>query len=88
MSTSQPPCPRCQDNLFVRAEQIISGRRVMEAYYCGRCNMDWSVENRHVPERRRDGERRKHRLDSLLNGLPKKPAPALLRPKSNRRSNG
>jgi hypothetical protein len=61
---------------------------VTGAYYCGRCNMDWSVESSHVPERRRDGERRKRRLDALLNGLPRKPAPALLRTKPDRRTNG
>ena len=70
MPTSQPSCPRCHDNLFVRAEQIISGRRVMEAYYCGRCNMDWSIENMHAPERRREAERRKRRLDNVLNVEP------------------
>lgn len=86
MPTSQPSCPRCHDNLFVRAEQIISGRRVMEAYYCGRCNMDWSIENMHAPERRREAERRKRRLDNVLNGFPKRPAPALLRSKTDRRT--
>ena len=88
METSQPSCPRCRDNLFVRAEQIISGRRVTEAYYCGRCNMDWCVDSSRVPERRRDSSRRMDRLDALLNGLPKKPAPAVLRTKPDRRTNG
>jgi transposase-like protein len=87
MPTSRPSCPRCQDNLFVRAEQIISGRRVMEAFYCGRCNLDWSVENNHAPERRQTVERRRQRLDDLLR-LPKKPAPALLRVKPGRRTGG
>ena len=88
MPTSQPSCPRCQDSRFVRAEQILSGRRVMEAYYCGHCDMDWFVENVHTPERRRDAERRRRRLDSVLKGLPKKPAPAMLRVKPDRRTNG
>ena len=48
-SMSQKPlCPRCEGNLFVRAEQFISGGRVIEAYYCGRCNAEWEVH----PERR------------------------------------
>jgi hypothetical protein len=44
MPMHQASCPHCQDNLFVRAEQIISGLRVMQALYCGRCNHEWSVE--------------------------------------------
>jgi hypothetical protein len=88
MPTSQPSCPRCRDSSFVHEEHVISGRRVMEAYYCGRCNVDWAVEKIHTPERRRDAERRKRRLDIVLNGLPKKPAPATLRAKPDRRTNG
>jgi hypothetical protein len=29
--------------LFVRTEQIISGRRFIQAFYCGRCNYEWQV---------------------------------------------
>jgi hypothetical protein len=61
-----PPCPRCQDNLCVRAEQVISGRRVTRAYYCGRCHDGWQVES--APphgEERRESERRKMARASL-----------------------
>ena len=59
MPTRQPLCPRCHDNLFVRAEKVISGRRIVLAFYCGRCNEEWLIET--VPplgEERRRGERR------------------------------
>ena len=61
MPTHVPSCPRCQDNLFVRLELVLSGRRVSRAYYCGRCVHEWqvetappaeAVERRTVPERR------------------------------------
>jgi transposase-like protein len=61
MPTGQPLCPRCQDNLYVRAEQILSGRRVLQAFYCGRCNHEWTVENGQQAEERRQGERRKRK---------------------------
>jgi uncharacterized protein YbaR (Trm112 family) len=38
-------CPRCRDNLFVRAELVISGRRIVRAFYCGRCNEEWQIES-------------------------------------------
>jgi hypothetical protein len=68
MPAGQLLCPRCHDDLFVRAEQIISGGRVMRAYYCGRCNHEWQVESApKADERRRQGERRrKDRLDELI----------------------
>jgi transposase-like protein len=60
MPTGQPLCPRCNDNLFVRAEQIISGRRVMRAFYCGRCNHEWQIESAPpIGEERRKAERRR-----------------------------
>ena len=43
MPTRQPPCPRCNDNLYVRAEKVLSGFRITQAYYCGRCNHEWVV---------------------------------------------
>jgi hypothetical protein len=59
-----PNCSQCEDNMFVRHEQIISGRRVSRAYYCGRCHREWRVDSESgasgasvVPERR-IGERR------------------------------
>ena len=63
--TRLPVCSHCQDNLFVRLERVLSGRRVSSAYYCGRCNREWQVEattattapvevvERRVEERRR-----------------------------------
>jgi hypothetical protein len=88
MPTHQPSCPRCHDNLFVRRERILSGRRVTNAFYCGRCNHDWSVESpTYTPERRREGERRKRRLERLVSQLAKA-APAALREKANRRKVG
>jgi hypothetical protein len=58
--TQLPLCPHCQDNLFVRVERVLSGRRVSSAYYCGRCNDEWQVETpaaevieRRIMERRR-----------------------------------
>ena len=71
MRQQQPLCHRCHDNLFVRAEQVISGRRIVQAYYCGRCNHEWHIDTRHTPERR-EGERRN-------------PVKATLPPKSDRR---
>src|SRR5262245_17585884 len=45
MPTRLPPCDTCQDNLYVREERILTGSRVSAAYYCGRCNHEWQVEN-------------------------------------------
>jgi hypothetical protein len=61
MPAHMPPCPRCQDDLFVRREQVLSGRRVSSAYYCGRCNHEWLVETTAAPDAadRRVTERRK-----------------------------
>ena len=82
----QPACPSCHDDLYVRAEQVISGRRITQAYYCGRCNREWHIES--VPletgERRR-GERRTRRLERALAALEKKVAPAVLVAKRGRR---
>jgi transposase-like protein len=87
MAIRQPSCPRCQDNLFVRAEQVISGRRVTQAFYCGRCNDEWQVENS-PPDagERRQAERRKQRVDALTKTLDKTPAPVSLTAKADRRS--
>jgi hypothetical protein len=60
MPTGQPLCPRCNDNLFVRTEHIISGRRVMQAFYCGRCIHEWQIESASpTDEERRKAERRR-----------------------------
>ncbi len=65
MPTQLPPCPKCQDNLFVRLEQVLSGRRVSRAYYCGRCIHEWTIETIEpaaaVPERRSAERRRRPR---------------------------
>jgi hypothetical protein len=81
-----PSCPSCHDNLFVRAEQVISGRRVTQAYYCGRCNREWQIESMPLEtgERRR-GERRMRQFEHILNGLEKKAVPAVLVAKRDRR---
>lgn len=87
MSIRQPSCPRCQDNLFVRAEQVISGRRVTQAFYCGRCNDEWQVEN--IPPsagERRQAERRKQRVEALTKTLDKTPARVALQAQADRRS--
>jgi transposase-like protein len=87
MSIRQPSCPRCQDDLFVRAEQVISGRRVTQAYYCGRCNDEWEVEHSpHAGERRQTERRRAQRLDEAIARLEKKAAAVLLRAKRERRN--
>jgi hypothetical protein len=70
----------------VRAEQVISGRRVTQAYYCGRCHREWHIES--VPldvGERRQGERRTQRLDYALAGLEKKAVPSVLVAKRDRR---
>ena len=87
MPIRQPSCPRCQDDLFVRAEQVISGRRVTQAFYCGRCNDEWQVEN--TPPNageRRQAERRKQRVDALTKALDKTSAHVSLPAQADRRS--
>ena len=82
----QTLCPRCDTNAFVRAEQIISGRRLTYEYYCGRCNHHWQFEVRHSPERRQ-AERRAV-LDKMVEQLkqtPKKIPRAALPPIADRR---
>jgi hypothetical protein len=66
MSKGQPPCPRCEDDLFVRKEQIISGRRFIQAFYCGRCNHEWQVAELagDTPERRQRERRTRPRQES------------------------
>ena len=87
MPTRQPLCPRCSNNLFVRAEQVISGRRVEHAYYCGRCEFEWKVESAPpAAGERRQGERRRRRAEEVAKTLAKQTATvAALRPRSNRR---
>lgn len=73
----------------MRAEQVISGRRVTQAYYCGRCHREWHIES--VPldtGERRHGERRMQRLDYALAALEKKPLPSVLVAKRDRRRSG
>jgi len=61
MPTRLPICPRCQSNLYVRVEWILSGRRVSGAYYCGHCHHEWLVEAAGPVEagERRTAQRRK-----------------------------
>jgi hypothetical protein len=84
MPTGQPPCQRCQDNLFVRAEQIISGRRIMRAFYCGRCNHEWQIENA-PPDvgERRSADRRTRQRDMAP---PSKQLRAKLQPQREKRA--
>ena len=62
MSPENPACPLCSDNLYVRVEWVISGRRVIQAYYCGHCDHDWQVEGLPPPETR---DRRRGRTQIL-----------------------
>ena len=78
----KPSCTRCQTDTFVRVEQVISGRRVYQAYYCGRCGDAWQVENSRTLERRQ-AERR-----SRLDDVQKKPARADLPSSTERRKPG
>jgi transposase-like protein len=78
-----PACPVCSETALVRAEQVISGRRVTDAYYCGRCNHEWQIEATHTPERR-IAERRK-RIDGVIRKFKKKPARVSLGPKPDYR---
>lgn len=85
MPMRQPLCPRCRNNLFVRAEQVISGRRVEHAYYCGRCELEWKVESAPpAAGERRQGERRKRRAEEVATTLAKQTAPVALRTRSER----
>ena len=61
MKAPYPACPVCRDSQYVRTECIISGRRVTQAYYCGRCDREWLGPQMHDPERRlgNGGDRRK-----------------------------
>ena len=81
----RPPCSRCQTDTFVRVEQVLSGRRVYHAFYCGRCGDEWQVEHTHTQERRQ-AERRKQRVDALSDGLEKRLARVSLLPKRDRRT--
>jgi len=64
MPAVQPPCPRCQTNLFVRVEWVISGRRVDYAYYCGRCEHEWHV-NSTPPVREVERRRIERRMNTI-----------------------
>jgi hypothetical protein len=52
--------------LFVRTEQIISGRRFIQAFYCGRCNYEWQVSELagDAAERRQRERRARPRQES------------------------
>jgi len=71
MPTRLPPCPHCHDNLFVRVEKVLSGRRISSAYYCGRCNNEWKVDSVPPPpmRERRNLERRKSPRDHAKAGV-------------------
>ena len=87
MPLGRPPCPRCHRNIFVRMEQVISGRRTVRAYYCGRCDYDWQVEGTppaHTSERRQ-GERRKARLAEAAKAAETQTAAATIKSKSERK---
>jgi hypothetical protein len=88
MPLGQPMCPRCHVNIFVRTEKIFSGRRIIRAYYCGRCDEGWQVESQPPSEiaDRRQGQRRQERLDERIDGLKKTVASASLNAKSDRRN--
>jgi hypothetical protein len=61
MPARLPSCPHCRDNLFVRVEWVLSGRRVSSSFYCGRCNHEWRVESTPPAKvERRSTERRKY----------------------------
>lgn len=82
----QPSCPRCRNNLFVRAEQVISGRRVEHAYYCGRCEFEWKVESAPPGDgERRQRERRQRRVEEVAGILDKRAARVTLRARADRR---
>jgi hypothetical protein len=69
MPTRLPSCPHCRNNLFVRAEMVLSGRRVSKAYYCGRCNYEWRVESTppaQIRERRGIERRKQQRLEEKV----------------------
>jgi transposase-like protein len=83
--TDNPACPHCDRNAFVRVEQIISGRRITQAYYCGRCEYEWEIEGTYMPERRQTERRCNQRLEAASNGLVKAAVHASLRSKQGRR---
>jgi uncharacterized protein YbaR (Trm112 family) len=71
MPTRLPPCPHCRDNLYVRVEKVLSGRRMSSAYYCGRCNKEWKVDSVPPPphSERRNVERRRNLRDVVKAGV-------------------
>ena len=46
------PCPHCHRTGFVRLEHVITGGRVVEAYYCGACDHHWEVQQVGSSQRR------------------------------------
>jgi len=63
MFTTQPPCPHCRDGLFVREDLAISGRRVTQLFFCGRCEYEWHVADPAQERERRHAQRRARTLE-------------------------
>ena len=49
----KPLCPRCGSNLFVQAEEVLTGPNIATSFHCRRCQHDWQM-----PHDRREGDRR------------------------------
>lgn len=37
-------CPRCSEVHLVRFENVIKGTQVSRLFYCGGCDLEWTIE--------------------------------------------
>jgi hypothetical protein len=65
MFTTQPACPHCGDGMFVREDLVISGRRVTQLFFCGRCEYEWHVADPLQEGERRHAQRRHRTLEDV-----------------------
>jgi hypothetical protein len=49
--------------MFVREDLLISGRRVTQVFFCGRCEYEWHVADPAQERERRHAERRTGSLE-------------------------
>ena len=39
----EPACPNCRRSDLIRREHVIKGGRAVTDYYCGACEVSWTV---------------------------------------------
>jgi hypothetical protein len=52
--TFHAPCPKCRKTDYLRFERVIRANDQTDAYYCGRCDFEWTVVKKPTSPEPRD----------------------------------